>query len=278
MPITCKFTPQILSQDEFHAIDKMVMRHAFDIQNEFGRLCDEGIYQNELVFRCQADGIPILKEAVICVEHHDFHKLYFLDMLANNGGIYELKASETLNNRNDLQLINYLLLAGLHHGKLINFGPASVEHRFISTSLTLEDRKKFSIDTRRWDGSDIESSLLEQTLCGLLNDWGMFLSVDVCTEALIHFLGGDQKVICPVEISAGERVLGKQKTTLIRPDTGMHISALWQHLSSYEKHLEKFFAHTGLKKLHWLNFNKNTLQMITLQKNDSAVHDSAKTC
>ncbi|MDK2858736.1 MAG: hypothetical protein PWQ29_1483 [Verrucomicrobiota bacterium] len=216
MPILCKFAPQILSQDEFHAIDKTVMRHAFDIQKEFGRLCDESICQNELAFRCQADGLTTVKGAAVCVEHKDFRKLYFLDMLAECGGIYELKATAALNKNNDRQLISYLLLAGLNHGKRINCGPTSVEHRFIPTSLTPENRKKFSLDTRRWDGSDAESSFLHERLRGLLEDWGMFLSVDLYAEALTHFLGGQQKVICPVEISAGERALSKQKTTLIQ--------------------------------------------------------------
>lgn len=60
MPITCKFAPQALSQDEFHAIDKKVMRHALDIQNEFGRLCNEQIYKKELAFRCKAEGLKVL--------------------------------------------------------------------------------------------------------------------------------------------------------------------------------------------------------------------------
>ncbi len=37
MPIECKFPIRHLSQDDFHAIDKTVMRHTFDIQNELGR-------------------------------------------------------------------------------------------------------------------------------------------------------------------------------------------------------------------------------------------------
>lgn len=266
MPITCKFTPQLLSQDEFHAIDKIVMRHAFDIQNEMGRLFDETIYQNELAFRCRVHGLEVLTAGVISIEYRDFRKLYFLDMLANNGGIYELKATTALNNNNDLQLINYLLLAGLHHGKLINFGAPSVEYRFISTSINPSDRKKFSTDTLRWDGSDVESLLLQETLHDLLEDWGMFLSVELYTEALTHFLGGYQKAHCPVEVSVDGRVLGRQKITLLRHDIGLHISALGQHISSYEKHLEKLFFHTGLKKLQWLNFNKNAVQMITLKK------------
>ena len=130
----------------------------------------------------------------------------------------------------------------------------------------MNNRKNVSLDTRRWDGSDAESSLLQEILRGLLEDWGIFLSVDLYTEALTHFLGGYQRATCAVEISADGRVLGKQKITLLRQDTGLHISALWQHLSSYEKNLGKFFSHTGLKKLQWLNVSKNTVQMVTLQK------------
>jgi len=44
MPIECKFPVCPLDQDAFHAIDKMVVGHAFDIHNEFGRFCGERIY------------------------------------------------------------------------------------------------------------------------------------------------------------------------------------------------------------------------------------------
>ncbi|NOU36358.1 MAG: GxxExxY protein [Kiritimatiellaceae bacterium] len=265
MPITCKFTPRILSQDEFHAVDKIVMRHAFDIQNEMGRLFDETIYQNELAFRCRVHGLEVLTEGVISVEYRDFRKLYFLDMLANNGGIYELKATTALNNNNDLQLINYLLLAGLHHGKLINFGPTSVEHRFISTSLTPEDRKNVSLDTRRWKGSDSEDIILSDVLSSMLEDWGLFLSVDLYTEAIKHFLGSNRK-LCSVAVSSEGRLLGHQKLALLNEGTGLHISAIAKHHPSYEIHLEKLFSYTPLRRIQWLNFNKNIVQMITLQK------------
>jgi len=266
MPITCRFTPQALSQDDFHAIDKVVMKHAFDIQNEFGRLCDEQIYKNELAFRCDADGIAILREAAICAEHKDFRKLYFLDMLADNGGIYELKATAALNSNHDLQLINYLLLAGLNHGKLINFRPGSVEYRFVSTSLAPADRQVFSVDSHRWNPGDQESSFLQETLYDLLQDWGVFLSVDLYEQALIHFLGGTEQVVHPVEIYENGRALGRQNLSLLRPDTELHISAISSHLASYENHLRKMLFHTPLEKLQWLNFDKKTVQMITLQK------------
>ena len=243
------------------------MKHAFDIQNEFGRLCDESIYKNELAYRCQADGISALNEAAICAEHKGFHKLYFIDFLVSSGGVYELKATKALNKKHERQLINYLLLAGLHHGKLINFNPASVEYRFISTSLTPKDRKTFSIDSHRWNNGDAESAFLQQTLRDILADWGVFLSADLYEQALFYFLGGIQKAVCPVEICEGGRILGRQNVVLLRPDTALHVSAISKHPASYEKHLQKLLLHTSLKKLQWINFNKNTVQMITLKKN-----------
>jgi GxxExxY protein len=118
MPIKHDFPVRILSQDEFHAIDRTVMRFSFDIQNELGRFYDECIYQKELAFRCQCGGLEVLLEPPVRAVHGDFEKRYFLDMLINHGAVYELKAVEDLMGIHETQLINYLLLLRLHHGKM----------------------------------------------------------------------------------------------------------------------------------------------------------------
>ena len=46
------------------------------------------------------------------------------------------------------------LLMGMHHGKLINMRPESVQHSFISTRLTKEKRYKFIIDDWEWEDLD----------------------------------------------------------------------------------------------------------------------------
>ena len=56
------------------------------------------------------------------------------------------KTVTALNDSHKQQLINYLLLTGIKHGKLINFRPASVEYSFVSTTLTNEDRYNYSLD------------------------------------------------------------------------------------------------------------------------------------
>ena len=48
MPISSPISIRPINQEEFARIDYQVMRHAFDSQNELGRLCDEVIYQIRL--------------------------------------------------------------------------------------------------------------------------------------------------------------------------------------------------------------------------------------
>lgn len=52
MPVSCELGIAKLSTDEFGELDYRVMRHAFDSQNDLGRLADERIYQADLAASC----------------------------------------------------------------------------------------------------------------------------------------------------------------------------------------------------------------------------------
>ena len=89
MPITRSLASRRISQDEFAAIDYRVMRHAFDSQNELGRLCDEIIYRNDLAARLQKAGLgPIRTEVPVTVTHRDFSKTYRLDLVVGEASVY----------------------------------------------------------------------------------------------------------------------------------------------------------------------------------------------
>jgi len=62
VPIECSLGLEKVDQERFHAVDKVVMRHAFDIHNTLGRLLDERVYQSELAERCRADGMDVHRE------------------------------------------------------------------------------------------------------------------------------------------------------------------------------------------------------------------------
>ena len=57
MPIISAVPLQVIDQEEFAAIDYRVMGCAFDCHNEFGRLCDEVIYQQDMAARLVPAGL-----------------------------------------------------------------------------------------------------------------------------------------------------------------------------------------------------------------------------
>src|SRR5437763_13345647 len=120
MPITSPVPSNPITQQEFAQLDYIGMRHAFECQNQLGRLCDELIYQNDLAARLRAAGLPVRNEVPITVTCRDFTKAYSLDLVVADAGVYELKAALGLIGEHEAQLLNYLFLREANHGKLIN--------------------------------------------------------------------------------------------------------------------------------------------------------------
>lgn len=265
MPIECAVEISPVGQESFHALDKALMRQAFDLQNALGKFCDERIYQDELARRCREDGMQCQREVEVRVMHQDFVKLYFLDLVVEHGAIYELKTAESLAPMHQNQLINYLFLTGLHHGKLVNFRSASVESRFISTRLNREDRMKFHLDESGWQRCD-GSERLTTILNSILRDWGAFLDMNLYREALLHLYGGPDSGYCPVAIEVDGRTVGFQKMCLLDPEHAWHLSAVKTSLLSHESHIRRLMRHTRLQSLFWINLNQNKITLKTLQK------------
>jgi len=264
MPV--KYSPSIkaVGQDEFHIIDKVFMRYAFDIHNEIGRFFDEQIYKNALVSRLKGAGFSALCEVAIHVIYEDFTKLYYLDLIVNESVIYELKTVEKLNGLHENQLINYLLLTELNHGKLVNFRTNSVESRFVSTKLNNEKRRALKICCTDWKYISKRCEHFEEVLRAVLDHWGAFLELGLYREAIIHFLGGEDRVVRSMDILNCEEILGKQTFSLLDECTAFHLSALSAHTGSYEKHLLRLLNHTHLKAVQWVNLNKNEIVFKTI--------------
>ncbi len=266
MPVDCAIEIDALDQERFHAVDKQVMGHAFAIHNTLGRFCDERIYQEELARRCRKSGLDVLREVLLRVSHMDFAKSYYIDMILERGAAYELKTVEALSGGHQRQLINYLLLAGMHHGKLINLRPASVESRFVSTQLRPSDRAHVIFDDREWVSVDRGSERLRDILSELFVEWGAFLDVNLYREAIVHFMGGQDAVIRLVPIEVVGRVVGSQKMCLLGPDAAWHISALRKHAQSYETHMRRLLKHSPLNRLQWINLDQRKVLLKTLEK------------
>src|SRR5258706_6883747 len=267
MPITSTIGVRPANQQEFAEIDYQVMRHAFESQNELGRLCDEIIYRNDLAARLEAAGFcPVRKEVPVIVAHQGFAKIYRLDLIVADAAIYELKTESRLVPDHNAQLLNYLCLHGAHHGKLINFRPAQIETRFVNTTLTAEARRELVVNSDRWCETDQVGELLRITLLNLLEDWGAFLELRLYLEALTYFLGGEEKVARMVELGRNGLSLGNQRCHLVNEDTAFPLTALTAATEHYEQQLQSFLRHSPLRALDWINLAGHRVQFVTLKK------------
>ncbi len=104
MPITGPLSLNSISQEEFAQLDYRVMRHAFECQNQLGRLCEELIHQNDLAARLQAAGPSALKEVSVTVTNRNFAKTYslILSRLSRFGGRQRSQKSEKWGRKSDL--------------------------------------------------------------------------------------------------------------------------------------------------------------------------------
>jgi GxxExxY protein len=265
MPIEPSVTIRPISEDEFHLIDHKIMGLVFGIHNELGRFCDEKIYQNELAYRCQKMGLgEIATEVPIRVSYRDFQKIYYIDLLVDRRIMYELKTVEDIIGQHRKQALNYLLLMGMHHGKLINMRPQSVQHYFVSTRLTPQKRYGFTTNDQEWKDLDEDSLWLKDLMGSLLAEWGAFLDTNLFYEAISHFRGGVEHILKKISVAIDSRILGTQHMHLLNPEVAFKISSATKAVSMYERHLQSFLSHTRLRAIQWINFKHDKILFKTL--------------
>ncbi len=265
MPIQLEQPIKALSEQEFHDLDFQVMRLAFDAHNRLGRFYDEKIYQNELLNLCRDNGISAETEVKIGLTHKSFTKDLFIDLLIENGSVYELKTANSIVSDYRIQTLDYLLLSNIRHGKIIIFRPPSVEHEFVSTSLAPSDRRNISILEESWHHGSETADKLKSIASDLFDDWGAFLDSKLYKEAICHFFGGQEEISVPIEILKNGCSIGTQKIPLFSSTETFCISSVKIDVSGYQNHLQRFLNCTPLKSLFWINLNRSEVQFRTLR-------------
>jgi hypothetical protein len=180
--------------------------------------------------------------------------------------MYEMKAASALTQRHRKQAIQYLLLAGLNHGKLVNMRPPSAQYAFVSTRLTPERRRRYRVEDALWHDTDSDGAWLRKTMLDLLADWGAFLPAELCRQAVVHLRGGDENVVRTIEIADGSRAIGSQRAHLLNPAAAFKLSAVTRDPAAHEQQLRKFLSHTHLRTLQWINLNHHTITFKTLSR------------
>jgi GxxExxY protein len=235
MPVSCSVSIGKLSTDELRELDYRVMRHAFDSQNELGRLADERIYQADLAVRLQSEGMIVSREAEVQLLHREFCKSLFLDLIVAEQAVYELKVVKAITDAHVGQLLTYLHLLDLPRGKLINFRSANVESQFVNAPFDLAQRRSFNVSEVEFNGDD----RFRDIVVGLLRDWGTSLSLSLYQEAIVSLLGGIEVVEAMLPINRNGMLLGTQRFHLVAADTAFKIAAMNRDTSAYRTQLAR---------------------------------------
>jgi len=267
MPVICPIKFRRLNSDDFRRLDYQVMSRAFACQNELGRLHDESIYQADLAERLMASGLgPVQTEVPATVAWRNFRKKYFLDLVVQDTLLLELKTAAAISGEHKAQLLNYVLLLNLQSAKLVNFRPPQVESWFTSSSLTLEERTRISVETSHWRIMSPLDAEFQSAAIELVRELGAYLDTALYEDLLTQFLGGEEQGVQPIAVCCADIVLGRQRGRLITSDVAFRITAHTDEREQVESHLRRWLAHTRLRAMQWINLNRTQMEFITLQK------------
>ena len=178
----------------------------------------------------------------------------------------KLKTLTALADEHRAQTLHYLFLTGLPRAKLINLGAASVQHEFVSTTLTPAERRRLNVQSDRWRATGEMSIRFQQLLRELLGDWGAFLQLPLYYDALVHFFGGSDRVIQEIPVIRDGHQVTTQRVHLLDSTTAFKLTALGKGLDSVEEHLRRFLRHTELDAIHWVNLHQHDVAFTTLTR------------
>ena len=107
----------------------------YTVYNTLGYGFLEKVYENSLMIELLNNGLQVEKQKPIKV-YYDNQLVgeYFADLVVNDQIIIELKASESLCEEHEYQLINYLKATNFELGLLLNFGKKPEIRRKIFTN------------------------------------------------------------------------------------------------------------------------------------------------
>ena len=250
-----------MNDDEFKACAYKVMSHIFDVHRELGRLFHESIYQSEIAFRVGEARC----EVPVSVLFEDFCKTCFLDLVVGDGVIFELKAVETLAGRHRRQLLQYLFLCDVAHGKLVNLQSGRVQHEFVNNPLIRADRTSFDVVDSNWQ--EVESIGMKESMIAVLRDWGTGLDVGLYEEVASYICAQPPDAQPDAEILLDGRAVSVQPVRLVAPSVALRISTLpTNRLDEYRAHLQHFLEHTRLHSIQSININRHVVQFKTLRR------------
>lgn len=260
MPIICQHPLRRLNQDQFGAIAYEIVGCAFEIHTAMGRFFDEHVYRNEIFLRFEDRAV---REFEVRLAHGDYQKILRIDLLIDGTAVFEFKSVSKLGEQQRGQLIQYLMLTDLPHGKLLNFRPDQLEHEFINCSVRTAERHRYCESRLESFADSASGRAFETHVFDLFADWGTGLDVHLYEEAIACQYGGLVAVEKEINVRRNGHRIGSHRVRLIDPTTAYKITAIREETKKYESHLTRLLMHTDLERILWVNA---TLDQVTLRE------------
>jgi len=107
---------------------KIIIDSAVEVRKHLKQGFDEKLYKNAMFLEMKSRGLEVLTEVAYDVRYKGtLIGTYRSDMVVNDCVVLELKANQALVAANEVQLVNYLNVANIENGLLINFGGDKLE-------------------------------------------------------------------------------------------------------------------------------------------------------
>ncbi len=267
MPIITSLAMRDITDDEFHAIDKVVMPHAYAVQNQFGRLFDERVYENELASRLRSEGFEVHTQVPVQVVHGSFSKTYILDLVVNHL-LYELKVVDALLAEHSAQGLHYAMLQNVRRVKLLNFGSPRVTGDLKWNTLSNDDRHHPVLCRAEWLPLSSNCERLVEQLKDFIRDWGTHLDCHLYSEALVHAFGGESACLRRLDVTSRSGKLGTHRLMLHDDDVAFVVTAFHRGQDAYRNQLQQLLRHLPLCGLQWINTNHSRIEITSLQRDD----------
>lgn len=109
---------------KYKELTEKIINIFFRVYNKLGYGFLEKVYENAMVIECKKEGIPVTTQSPIKVVYeNEIIGEYYADLLVGNKVIVEIKATKSLAEEHESQLLNYLKATNIEVGLLLNFGP-----------------------------------------------------------------------------------------------------------------------------------------------------------
>ena len=104
-------------------ITDIILKSYYKVYNNLGYGFLEKVYENALLYELRNHGLNCEKQKPIKVYYEQIQVgEYYADIIVNECIILELKATESIAEEHEFQLINYLKATEIEIGLLLNFG------------------------------------------------------------------------------------------------------------------------------------------------------------